>query len=234
MTERIINAVTAMGAKVSREQAEKIYAYHNMLKAANREMNLTRVDEDDAEAADRNYIDSLTALTHIGNAETIIDVGSGAGLPGIPLSIVLPNVRFTLLDALKKRVEFLKSVIQALGLNAVAVHGRSEDMARSADYRDAFDIAVARAVAETRVLCEFMLPFVKPDGFMLALKGPLAEEEAKAADSAMTQLNARLEGIYNADIPHRDWNHKLVKIQKLAPTPDKFPRRAGMAEKRPL
>ncbi len=234
MTERIINAALAMGVEITREQAEKLRAYHNILKEANREMNLTRVDEDDAEAADRNYIDSLAALPHVVNAERIIDVGSGAGLPGVPLSIALPSVKFVLLDAQKKRAEFLKSVILALGLNAVAVNGRSEDMARNREYRDSFDFAVARAVAETRVLCELLLPFVKPDGFMLALKGPLAEDEARAAGAAMDQLNARLTGIYDARIPNRDWNHKIVKIQKLAPTPEKFPRRAGMAEKRPL
>ena len=229
MIDRLCSACS-----LSNEQARKIAAYHEMLLSANRDMNLTRVPEDENEAVDRNYIDSLTLLKHISAAASVIDVGSGAGLPGIPLSIALPETRFTLLDSQKKRVEFLKSVIDALHLNAEAAHGRAEDFARKPQYRDAFDFAVARAVAETRELCELMLPFVKTGGYMLALKGPAAKDEVESAQNAITELKGELSGVYDAVIPDRDWRHTVIKILKIAPTPERYPRRAGVIEKRPL
>ena len=215
-------------------QAEKLTRYHEMLVAANREMNLTRVSDDFAEAADRNYLDSLTVLSRLGNAKTLVDVGTGAGFPGVPVSILRPDIRVTLMDSLGKRTAFLNDVIQALDLNAECVLSRAEDAAKLPLYRDAFDAATARAVAEMNVLSEWLLPFVKPGGRVLALKGPAAEAELAAARAAIEKLNARAVGVFDADIPWRDWNHKIVEIEKIGPTPEAFPRRVGVAEKRPL
>ena len=234
MKEYLISRARAMGIEMTPVQAEKFERYHEMLCAANREMNLTRVSDDKTEAADRNYLDSLTVLARLGGTRTLIDVGTGAGFPGVPVAIMRPDVRVTLMDSLGKRVNFLNEVVKRLDLNAECVLSRAEDAAKLPLYRDAFDAATARAVAELNVLSEWLLPFVKPGGRMLALKGPAAAEELTRADAAIQKLNARAVGVFDADVPGRDWSHKIVEIEKLGPTPEAFPRRAGVAEKRPL
>lgn len=234
MQNRILDSAREMGIALTPEQAEKMVKYHEMLVAANKQMNLTRVPDDPAEAADRNYLDSLNAVKYLDGVQTLIDVGTGAGLPGIPIAIACPHIKVTLLDALQKRVGFLQNVIDALGLNAEAVHGRAEDAAKLPEFRDAFDAATARAVAEMNVLAEWLLPFVKPEGRMLALKGPSAEEELERARNALAQLNAEKTAVHPAPVPGRDWDHKIIEIKKNAPTPERFPRRAGVAEKKPL
>lgn len=234
MQNRILDSAREMGIALTPEQAEKMVKYHEMLVAANKQMNLTRVPDDPAEAADRNYLDSLNAVKYLDGVQTLIDVGTGAGLPGIPIAIACPHIKVTLLDALQKRVGFLQNVIDALGLNAEAVHGRAEDAAKLPEFRDAFDVATARAVAEMNVLAEWLLPFVKPEGRMLALKGPSAEEELERARNALAQLNAEKNAVHPAPVPGRDWDHKIIEIKKNAPTPERFPRRAGVAEKKPL
>lgn len=234
MQSRILDSAREMGVNLTIEQAEKMVRYHEMLVSANKQMNLTRVPDDIHEAADRNYLDSLNAVKYLNGVQTLIDVGTGAGLPGIPIAIACPHIKVTLLDALQKRVGFLQSVIDELGLNAEAVHGRAEDAAKKPEFRDAFDVATARAVAEMNVLSEWLLPFVKPEGRMLALKGPGAEEELARAENALKQLNGELVSVHPAPVPGRDWDHKIVEIKKTAPTPERFPRRAGVAEKKPM
>ena len=234
MTEYLIRNAAFMGIAMTTEQAEQFRAYHSLLCEANKSMNLTRVSEDIRESCDRNYLDSLTLLAHLKDAHSLIDVGSGAGFPGVPISIMRPDMEITLLDALGKRAEFLNGVIQKLKLNAKAVHLRSEQAAAMDAYRDGFDVAAARAVADMRVLAEWLLPFVKTGGRMLAMKGPEAETEADQSAYAVSCLGGKLAGIYDTPIPGRDWAHKIVEIQKLMPTPPRFPRRPGIAEKRPL
>ena len=167
---------------MSAAQAERFARYHEMLAAANARMNLTRVPEDPSEAVDRNYLDSIAVLAgDFPRVDTAADVGSGAGFPGIPLAIMLPDVRFTLIDALGKRVDFLNAVIGALGLNAEALHLRAEDAARRPALRERFDLATARAVAPMNVLCEYLMPLVRVGGHALALKGPGLEGELAQA-----------------------------------------------------
>ena len=224
-----------MGIPMSQGQVEQFNTYHEMLVEANARMNLTRVPEDPAEAVDRNYLDCVAPLAGgFPAANTAVDVGSGAGFPGIPLAIMLPDIRFTLVDALGKRVDFLKTVIERLGLNAEALHLRAEDAARRDDLREGFDLAVARAVAPMNVLCEYMLPLVRVGGKMLALKGPGLDEELAQAENALRLLGGELERIQPLAIPGRDWNHRAAWIAKTAPTPQKYPRRAGTVEKKPL
>lgn len=223
-----------MGVPMTDAQADAFCAYHDRLTAANREMNLTRVGEDAQEAVDRNYLDSLTILPFLDGVSTLIDVGTGAGFPGVPVAIMRPDIYVTLMDALGKRVAFLKEVVAALGLNADCVHARCEDAAKKPEFRDAYDVACARAVAETNVLSEWLLPFVKPGGRMLALKGAMAAEEAARAQAALSQLNGRLARVCPVSVPGRDWDHRVIEILKTGATPDRFPRRAGIAEKRPL
>ena len=230
-----MEGAAAMGIPMSQGQVEQFNTYHEMLVEANARMNLTRVPEDPAEAVDRNYLDCVAPLAGgFPAANTAVDVGSGAGFPGIPLAIMLPDIRFTLVDALGKRVDFLKTVIERLGLNAEALHLRAEDAARRDDLREGFDLAVARAVAPMNVLCEYMLPLVRVGGKMLALKGPGLDEELAQAENALRLLGGELERVQPLAIPGRDWNHRAAWIAKTAPTPQKYPRRAGTVEKRPL
>ena len=224
-----------MGIPMTGEQAGQFDIYHNMLVEANARMNLTRVPDDIAEAVDRNYLDCIAPLAGgFPAVAAAVDVGSGAGFPGIPLAIMLPDTRFTLIDALGKRVDFLRDVIARLGLNAGALHLRAEDAARQGVLREGFDLAVSRAVAPMNVLCEYMLPLVKVGGYMLALKGPGLNGELKAADNALSLLGGTIERTQPLMIPGRDWNHTAAWIKKTAPTPEKYPRRAGTVEKRPL
>jgi len=230
----LIDGAAAMGIDMTAGQAEQFERYHAMLTQANGRMNLTRVPDDPREAAGRNYLDCIAPLADFGDCSSAADIGSGAGFPGVPLSIMLPQVRFTLVDTLGKRVEFLRAVIDALGLNAEALHLRAEDAARKDDLREGFDLATARAVAPMNVLCEYLLPFVRVGGRVLALKGPGLEDELAGAGNAAALLGGEVERVVPLEIPGRDWDHRAVWLRKRAPTPDRYPRRAGIAEKRPL
>lgn len=236
MIEKLISRAGQMGISLSREQAEKFAIYHRMLTEANAQFNLTRVPEELDEAIDRNYLDCISPLAagFPEGAETMIDVGSGAGFPGIPLAICLPQVHVVLLDALGKRVDFLKSVICALGLNAEAIHLRAEDGARRPELREQFDLATARAVAAMNLLAEYLLPFVKPGGQMMVLKGPGLDEELAQAENAFAILGGSFRRAERIALPGRDWDHRVAFVEKLSPTPEKYPRRAGKPEKKPL
>lgn len=235
MIDLLLRRAEAAGIPLTAAQAEKFEIYHRMLAEANARFNLTRVPENPAEAVDRNYLDCIAPLrAGCDGVESAIDVGSGAGFPGIPLSICLPEVRFTLLDSLGKRVEFLNSVIQALGLNAVALHLRAEDGARRPELRERFDLAVARAVAPLNLLAEYLLPFVRVGGRMLAYKGPGLDGELAEARRAFELLGGRFARAEAAAIPGRDWDHRLAWIEKVAPTPPAYPRKPGKPEKSPL
>ena len=232
--ETIIDGAREMGVQMSPEQARMFETYHEMLIQANAQFNLTRVADDMREAIDRNYLDCIAPIAHGFSPETAIDVGSGAGFPGVPLAIMLPNTRFTLLDALDKRVKFLQSVVDALKLNAVCIHARCEDAARNPALREKFECAVARAVAPMNVLSEYLMPFVRVGGQMVALKGPSLESELAGANNALKALGGGKISAFDAPIPGRDWAHKIAVIEKKSSTPDKYPRKAGTPERKPL
>lgn len=236
MREILINNARQMGIEISGKQADMFCRYHGLLTAANRTMNLTRVPDDVEEAVARNYLDSITPLIYglPEGTHSLADVGSGAGFPGIPLAIMLPDVHITLIDALDKRVKFLNDVIADLKLNARAVHARCETAGRDPELRESFDAVTSRAVAALNLLCELSLPLVKVGGVMIAYKGPAWQEEAAQAENALALLGGRVVGAKPADIPGRDWDHRLVYIEKIASTPEKYPRRPGMPEKKPL
>ncbi len=235
LEEYLVRASVEMGVPLTPEQAAMLARFHEMLQRANEGMNLTRVSADWREAADRNYLDSIAPAAYIpAGTAAMADVGTGAGFPGIPLAILRPDIRVTLMDSLAKRVEFLESVVRALGLNARAVHIRAEEAGHMAEYRDAFDVVVSRAVAPMNVLCEFCLPLVRPGGQLLAMKGPGLEDELAEAQRALAELGGAVAGTYRLPIPGRDWDHRLAAIAKVSPTPEKYPRRPGMPEKRPL
>ena len=236
MIDLLISRAAQANLALSREQAEKFQAYHRMLTEANARFNLTRVDDDPAEAIDRNYLDCILPISGgwFTGAARVVDVGSGAGFPGVPLAICLPETHFILMDSLSKRVEFLNDVISTLHLNAEAVHLRAEDGARRSEYRERFDIVVARAVAPMNLLAEYLLPFVRVGGRMLAYKGPALAEELAQAQNALDILGGSVECDAPVSLPGRDWEHRLAVIAKIAPTPEKYPRRAGKPEKKPL
>ena len=166
--------------------------------------------------------------------KTMCDVGSGAGFPGIPLSIACPHVHVVMMDSLGKRVKFLNQVIAELHLDAEAVHTRAEDAAKLPSYRDQFDLVTARAVAALPTLLELSLPFVRPGGRMMAFKGPSLDEELAASEKALKKLCAQPIEQHSIRIPDRDWDHRLMMIRKTAPTPKAFPRKAGEAGRNPL
>lgn len=236
LRQMLISSARTMGIAMTEAQAEAFARYHEMLVCANAQFNLTRVPDDLREAADRNYLDCIAPLAHgwPTDARSMVDVGSGAGFPGVPLSIMLPQTHVVLIDALDKRVKFLQSVIDALGLNAEAIHLRAEDAARRPELREQFDVAAARAVAPMNVLSEYLLPFVRVGGRMLALKGPSMDDEIREADYAVGQLGGVFERTEDVLIPGRDWRHRLAWVRKERSSPDKYPRKAGLPEKKPL
>ncbi len=237
MRELIRAGAAAMGIALPDDAPDKLVIYHEMLVETNRVMNLTRVPDDPAEAVDRNYLDSLAPLAapHLmENVKTLCDVGTGAGFPGVPLSIARPDIHVVLMDSLGKRVKFLQSVIDRLNLNAEAVHIRAEDAAKLPDCRDRFDLAVARAVAALPTLCELTLPFVKAGGRFIAYKGPSLDEELSQSGAILKRMKSECLETRSVAFPGRDWDHRLCVVRKNAPTPASFPRKAGEAGRNPI
>lgn len=215
--------------------------YAEMLKEKNKVMNLTSITDDEGIAL-KHFIDSLTIASYIdeeqekikGRSVTLIDVGTGAGFPGIPLKINKRDLDLTLLDSLAKRLKFLEEVAAELELDNVKfVHSRAEDAGRDAKYREKFDIATARAVANLPVLCEYCLPFVKKGGCFIAMKGKL-DEELKSANKAISMLGGEIETIKEFQLPGTDADRTVVVIRKIKETPKRFPRQAGKPSKEPI
>lgn len=221
----------AMGLELSAAAAEQMEAFHRLLTEKNKVMNLTAVTED-VEAVPRHYLDSLAPLSlHlIGPGQKVVDVGTGAGFPGVPLLIAGEKLSFTFVDSLNKRLDFLSSALEALGLSAELVHARAEDFGRKR--REEFDLATARAVASLPTLCEYLLPPLKLGGSALCWKGPGVENEN--AQNALKLLGGGAQTLHPYSIPGRDFQHLLVRIQKQAPTPARFPRKSGLPQKSPL
>ena len=226
--EIILSAIPA----ASDEQADKFIKYYELLIEWNEKMNLTAITEE-WEVAEKHFADSLLPMELIPKNAKCIDVGTGAGFPGIPLMIMRPDITVTLLDSLNKRLIFLDEVIRALGLEgrAKTLHMRSEDAGRAAAHRDAYDVALSRAVANARVLAEWTAPFVKKGGVSIMYKGAAAKEELDAAQNAMNKLclGARL-----IEYPCAWGERYVIAAKKLAPTPKAYPRKAGTASKMPL
>ena len=230
--------MTALGITYPPQACEKLFAYQQLLETWNERMNLTGDAAFDA-LLDNHLMDSLAPLKAGGllkpNAK-VIDVGTGAGMPGIPLAIVRPDLRITLLDSLQKRIGFLQTVIAELDLaNVTAIHARAEDAAWDTHYRERFDAAAARAVAALPVLMELLLPFVAVGGECICWKGPSVAEELEAGMRAAALLGGTTPRQIPVLTPHMpQQRHCLVVSQKRTPTPGAFPRKAGMPSKNPL
>lgn len=241
-SEYLQNAFAAEGIALSAEQNAAFLLYAELLVKKNAVMNLTAIT-DFRDIVHKHFLDScaparLPWFPPQGEGISLIDVGSGAGFPGIPLKILYPALKMTLLDSLKKRVNFLDEVIEALALKEIrAVHARAEDGAREEALRESFDLAVSRAVAGLPVLAEYCLPYVKRGGSFLAYKGSGAEAETEAAKGAVRKLGGEIAGITVFELPGADGEklgRSLIRIVKTAPTPKKYPRKAGTAAKTPL
>lgn len=220
---------------ISQEAPSLLARYGELLVEKNKIMNLTAIT-DPHDVATLHMLDCAALLNCGGfTGKTLIDVGTGAGFPGLPLKILVPSLEVTLLDSLNKRVDWLNETIGALGLEGIqAVHGRAEEAGRELELRERFDFVTARAVADLRLLCELCLPFVKVGGRFLAMKGTDCTQELEAALPAIQILGGRVEECFDYRIPHTNVTHRVILIEKSAPTPEKYPRRWTKIQKSPL
>ncbi|MCD8352999.1 MAG: 16S rRNA (guanine(527)-N(7))-methyltransferase RsmG [Clostridiales bacterium] len=209
--------------------------YGQRLLEQNRVMNLTAITEPEA-VAQLHMLD-CAALLHAADfaQKAVLDVGTGAGFPGLVLKLCQPDIRLTLLDSLDKRVQWLAQTAPALGAEDVTcVHGRAEELALQSAYREQYDIVTSRAVADLRVLAELCLPFLRVGGVFLAMKGPDSGPEVDRAGRAISVLGGRLQTAYVYQIPGTDVTHKVIRVEKVRPTPERYPRRFAKIKKDPL
>ncbi len=231
-----VTQTAVFGLTLSQEQQQQFAHYLDLLLEWNMKLNLTAVREP-ADIQKRHFLDSLSCATVMGdlNSRAIIDVGTGAGFPGLPLKILYPDMRLTLVDSVAKKTTFLKTVVTELGLTNVAVVAeRSEALGQMAVHREKYDWAVARGVAEMRVLAEYLLPLCRVGGHMLAQKGENVVAELETAVNAFEILGGNYLNHYPIQLPDHPLIHHLVVIEKVAQTPAKYPRRVGKPSKRPL
>ncbi len=234
--EMIRDRLEANGLAAVPEQIERIHVYFQMLKEWNTRMDLI-AQMSDEEIIDRHFVDSLTVLKTelLPDAGKVIDVGTGAGFPGMVLAMMRENLSVTLMDAQMKRLKFLSAVQEACGIrNVEIIHGRAEELGRRKEYREAYDAAVARAVAPLSVLCEYLLPFVRMGGCALCWKGPAIRDEMENGRRAAHLLGGRLEMPVECPVSGRDWNHLILPIRKTEKTSREYPRKAGVPKARPL
>lgn len=233
MKEYLTKYLDKMELACTEEQMEQFEAYHRLLAEWNEKMNLTAICEPQ-EVALKHFADCLYGVRYLPEGASLIDVGSGAGFPGVPLKIMRPDLKVLLLDSLNKRILFLEELIRCLGLSDIrALHSRAEDGAKG-ELREMFDAAAARAVANLSVLSEYCLPYVKVGGCFLAYKGSAGAEEITAAKNALHTLGARLEKQDEYVLPDSDMQRTLAVIRKERQTPAKYPRNAGQIAKKPL
>ncbi len=234
--DKFKNGCNVLNISLSDKQIEQFIKYYELLIEWNSFMNLTAITEFE-EVVTKHFIDSLSLVkaVELKQENSLIDVGTGAGFPGIPLKIVFPNLKVTLLDSLNKRVKFLNEVIDVLELEDIgAVHGRAEDAARSADLREKFDFCVSRAVANLSTLSEYCIPFVKVGGMFISYKSEKAAEEKGDAKKAVSALGGEFFKQVEFILPDSDIYRNLFMIEKKKTTPKKYPRKAGLPSKEPI
>lgn len=214
--------------------APQLERYGQLLVEKNQVMNLTAIT-DPVEVAQKHMLDcaALLGAADFGGKK-VIDVGTGAGFPGLVLKLCQKDIDLTLLDSLRKRVDWLSEVSAQLGVQVTALHGRAEELGKTPEKRETFDIATARAVADLRVLCELCLPFVKVGGVFLAMKAQDCREEVDASGRCISLLGGKLLPAYTYQVPGTDLVRRVIRVEKIAPTPEKYPRRFAKIQKAPL
>lgn len=238
---KLVNICNKINIEISDDQINCFEKYYELLIEKNKVMNLTAIT-DKEDVIVKHFIDSIALIPYlldkginINNELKIIDIGTGAGFPGLPLKIMMPDVKFTLLDSLNKRVSFLNEVIDELKLKDIeALHGRAEDYASDNKYREKYDICVSRAVANLSTLSEYCIPFVKKDGFFISYKAGESEEEINNSKNAIKILGGKINKVEEFVLPGTDASRVFVFIRKQELTDKKYPRKAGVPAKKPL
>ena len=232
--DRMIGDARQFGLDLTAAQAAQLGRYSDMLVEWNENVNLTAITDEEGIAV-KHFVDSLSALPLLPMGASVVDVGTGAGFPGLPFAIARPDLKVTLLDSLDKRIKFLLAVTDALKLRNVRMqHGRAEEFGVKPEWRDSFDVSGARAVAGLPVLLEYCLPYVRKGGIFLAMKGPGADGEAASSERALKILGGRIVEIRSFLLPGTDMERNLVVVEKIAPTPKGYPRKSGKPSREPL
>lgn len=234
--ELLSDGIKKIGLEANENQIEKFMEYYEMLIEKNKVMNLTAITELD-EVVVKHFLDSVLSakVINMNEYDSLIDVGTGAGFPGIPLKIMFPHLKVVLLDSLNKRLNFLNEVIDELELeNIYTIHGRAEDIGRNVEYREHFDLCVSRAVANLSTLSEYCIPFIKKNGMFVSYKSEHSDEETVNAENAIKKLGGKITNTQIVELPNSDMNRSFVCISKENNTPKAYPRKAGVPTKKPL
>ena len=230
------NGCKELGIELSQKQKDQFIQFYEFLVEKNKVMNLTGITEFE-EVLTKHFLDSLSCVKAIDmtKVKTIMDIGTGAGFPGVPLKIAFPHLEACLLDSLKKRVNFLEETFQLLKLeNITAIHGRAEEFAKNKAYRETYDLCVSRAVSNLATLSEYCLPYVKTGGFFISYKSGTVQEEVEQAQKAVKILGGRIQDVVYFQLPDSEIQRSLVVIEKVKATPGRYPRKAGTPLKEPL
>lgn len=233
---RFDQELNELGIQLTDVQKEQFDRYYELLIEWNKVMNLTGITDYD-EVNLKHFTDSLTIvrINEMNDVSTLIDIGTGAGFPGLPIKIAFPHIKVVLLDSLNKRIKFLDKVIEELNLdNVVTLHGRAEDYAKKVEYREQFDVCVSRAVANLSTLSEYCMPFIKKGGCFVSYKSAESDEEISKSENAINLLGGKMDKIEKFILPGSDMGRALVKINKVKNTPKKYPRKSGVPGKEPL
>jgi 16S rRNA (guanine527-N7)-methyltransferase len=236
MSQIFENKLNELGIALTDKQKQQFDKFYELLVEWNKVMNLTGITEYE-EVNEKHFVDSLSIVKALDmkSVKSVIDVGTGAGFPGIPLKIAFPHLKVVLLDSLNKRINFLNTVIAELGLTDIkTIHGRAEDYAKQTEYREKFDLCVSRAVANLSTLSEYCLPYVSADGLFVPYKSGEIDEELENSKKAVKILGGKIENVVKFQLPGTEIGRSFVKIRKISNTNKKYPRKAGLPAKEPL
>ena len=236
MSQIFENRLKELGITLTEIQKKQFVSFYELLVEWNKVMNLTGITEYE-EVNEKHFVDSLSIVKaiDINKVETVIDVGTGAGFPGIPLKIAFPHLKVVLLDSLNKRIKFLDTVIDELGLKEIkTIHGRAEDFAKQIDYREKFDLCVSRAVANLATLSEYCIPYVRKEGLFIPYKSGEIEEEIVQSKKAVHVLGGKIVDVVKFQLPGTEIGRSFVVVQKTQNTSKKYPRKAGLPGKEPI